>query len=158
MTRMRGEPAPVENWEVPEQPLGGAGNRGNGRDAPPDRYQRRAFHLRAADFPVFFCRRQANRSFSKDEPALQPELSPMFTAKIKSGYRGVHLGKQGNAPCRSLGLFPPPRSGNRGRAGHDPKRYGAAAACACPADHRFWPACSWGTSPHRKAPSRSCMN
>ena len=76
----------------------------------------------------------------KDEPAPQPEPQPnVYRKNKKRDTVEFTPRKERERTMPFTRPAPPPRSGTRGRAGHDPKRYGAAAARACPAgDHRFY--------------------
>lgn len=98
-----GEPAPVENWEVPEQP----------REEPETEETGEMPRLTATNAGLSISGRQTSQfaatgkpPLPKDEPAPQPEPQPNVYRKIKSGIRGLHPRKERNAPCRSLGLPP----------------------------------------------------
>ena len=99
-----GEPAPVENWEVPEQP----------REEPETEETGEMPRLTATNAGLSISGRQTSQfaatgkpQLSKDSRPRSRNLSPMFTAKIKSGIPwSSPPARSGNAPCRSLGLPP----------------------------------------------------
>ena len=98
-----GEPAPVENWEVPEQP----------REEPETEETGEMPRLTATNAGLSISGRQTSQFAAtgkpllpKDEPAPQPEPQPNVYRKNKKIPWSSPPARSGNAPCRSLGLPP----------------------------------------------------
>lgn len=109
-----GEPAPVENWEVPEQP----------REEPETEETGEMPRLTATNAGLSISGRQTSQfaatgkpQLSKDEPAPQPEPQPNVYRKNKKRDTVEFTPRQGAGTHHAVhSACPPPRSGTRGRA------------------------------------------
>ena len=154
MTRMRAS-QPGRKLGGSGTAPGGAGNRGNGRDAPPDRYQRR-LSISGRQTSQFAA--TGKPLLPKDEPAPQPEPQPNVYRKNKKRDTVEFTPRKERERTMPFTRPAPRREaepvGEPVMTPNDTVQPQPAPAPQATTGFTM----QLGDEPHRKAPSRSCMN